>query len=119
MNEKTERRKFLEIMFNWWTLISALVIPFAIVLTSVDIREDTFVETLKTNTQAVVITYFVTLILLSIPQYFIKRFSSLKDEIDKKLAKIDNCPKMTALHTEEKAFEQKIRLLEELNTPNQ
>jgi hypothetical protein len=120
MDEKTiEFKEYKNIVLNWESLVSGILVTILVAVVIATTKENGIVENLKNDITSLIVAFIATYFFVSIPVYVIKRFSNLKNEINQKLAKIDECPKMTALHTEEKTFEQKIKLLGDLEEPHQ
>jgi hypothetical protein len=114
--EKSESQEYLEIFKHWQLWIFGLIIPFLLEGTLL-IRNCLFGgESIsnaiqKINVFSTGLLYILSVLASSIPLYCIEKFRLIKNEINNQMNKLEKCPIMLALHTDDEVLENKLELI--------
>jgi len=114
--EKTEFQEYLEIFKHWQLWLFGLGISiFAGILLPLISDLSRIIDPVfyKSNTPSIILIFIISVVALSIPKYCIERFRLIKNEINNQMKKLEKCPKMVALHTDDEVLENKLELINE------
>jgi hypothetical protein len=114
--EKNEFQEYWEIFKHKQLWIFGLIIP--VLLEGTLIARDYLFGNLailevikKINVLSTGILYILSVVLLSIPKYCIERIRLITNEVNDQMKKLEKCPKMMALHTDNEVLEDKLELI--------